>query len=117
MLLRLISSVFHQSFESVSRIGSQSLEYPALLTRISSLPHFSLTRATAALMLSSEETSSLMLRMLGTSDPASLAAATNLASMSEELERAATAIPDAPARENDRAVAAPIPLDVPVIMT
>lgn len=49
--------------------------------------------------------------------PASFAAVVILDSRSVKSDRAQSAIPDAPALANERAVARPMPLEAPVIRT
>lgn len=114
------SHVFHHCPASTSAAGFAASMYPALLISTSSRPNASSTARAAARTDASSVTSSVSLSTFGADAPLRSAAAPRMAlstSSSAPPERAPIAMPDAPARANAMAVAAPMPLLAPVTST
>jgi hypothetical protein len=115
--LMLTSQFIHHATGSLSVIGTYSLRYPALLMRISRRPNVFSISFKAFSTLFSSVTSSLRVKTLGAFFPFAWAADRTSASKLARSERAARAMPSAPALAKLIAAARPRPLEAPVMYT
>lgn len=113
----LTIQVYHQFSGSLSVMEQGGSITPALLTRISTLPNFFPTSAAASSTLFWLATSRVIGRTSGSFLPAEAAASLMACTRGSSLERAPTAMKDAPAFAKDIEMALPMPLDAPEMKT